>query len=429
MNLLFFQEFFGVILFVIFSLNSFSQNNDDLKYRDAVFDDDIKSVQLYRDGAVLSTPLISLGSGEALLLKFDDLSTEIKNYSYTLIHCDVDWTESFIVQQEYLDGFIDNPLDDYVPSFNTTVSYVNYQLQIPNDRVQLKCSGNYVLLVYEDNDREKLALTRRFQVLDRKVEIEGLVKRAALDPFKGDNQEVDFAIRHERLKIDNPWVDIKVVVMKNRRWDNAITGLKPLFVRKNELDYNYEKENVFAGGNEYRYFDARTYRHAGENILAVDFVRPYYHLTLNADEIRSNKKYFDYREMNGNFVVQSPDVLEDADTECDYVFVHFTLPMEAPLVGGAVHVFGALSNWGFSPRSEMKWNYEHAAYEHTLLLKQGYYNYQYVYVPEGATVAEEAVLEGSFFETENEYQVFVYYCGPSGRYDELVGHQILNSRN
>ena len=57
MNLLFFQEFFGVIFFVIFSLNSFSQNNDDLKYRDAVFDDNIKSVQLYRDGAVLSTPL------------------------------------------------------------------------------------------------------------------------------------------------------------------------------------------------------------------------------------------------------------------------------------------------------------------------------------------------------------------------------------
>ncbi|MCW0481145.1 DUF5103 domain-containing protein [Gaoshiqia sediminis] len=429
MKCLLFSGFFLPILFVIFSLNSFAQYENEQYYGNVVFREEIKSVQLFRVGAVLSHPIITLGTEEQLVLKFDDLSGELRNYSYTLIHCDADWNESFVIQQEYLEGFADNPLDDFARSFNTIVSYTNYQLLIPNDRVQIKYSGNYALVVFEDHDREKVVLTRRFQVLDPRVEIAGRVKRATFDPFKGDNQEVDFSILHERLKIDNPRDEIKVVVMKNRRWDNAITGLKPLFVRPNELVYDYQQENVFAGGNEYRYFDARTYRHNGENILSVEFHRPYYHLTLNTDEIRSNKKYAEYREMNGNYVVESQDRIDDADTECDYVFVHFTLPMDAPLVGGSVHVFGALTDWNANGGNEMSWSFERAACELTLLLKQGYYNYQYVYLPDRATAAEESVLEGSHVETENEYQILVYYRSRSGRYDELVGHQILNSRN
>ncbi|MGD9930578.1 MAG: DUF5103 domain-containing protein [Mangrovibacterium sp.] len=417
------------ILFVIFSLNSVAQYENEQYYGNVVFREEIKSVLLFRAGAVLSHPIITLGTDEQLVLKFDDLSGELRNYSYTLIHCDADWNESFVIQQEYLEGFVDNPLDDFARSFNTIVSYTNYQLLIPNERVQIKYSGNYALVVFEDHDREKVVLTRRFQVLDPRVEITGRVKRATFDPFKGDNQEVDFSIMHERLKIDNPRDEVKVVVMKNRRWDNAITGLKPLFVRPNELVYDYQQENVFAGGNEYRYFDARTYRYNGENVLAVEFHRPYYHLTLNTDEIRSNKKYAEYREMNGNYVVESQDRIDDADTECDYVFVHFTLPMDAPLVGGSVHVFGALTDWNANSGNEMSWSFERAAYELTLLLKQGYYNYQYVYLPDRATAAEESVLEGSHVETENEYQILVYYRSRSGRYDELVGHQILNSRN
>ena len=415
--------------FVILSLNSFSNRENEFYYQNAVFKEEIKSVQLFRDGAELSHPVISLGTDEQLVLKFDDLSGRVKDYYYTIIHCDAGWNESFISQNEYLDGFVENPLDDYALSFNTTVQYVNYQLRIPNERVGIKFSGNYVLVVYEDMDQEKVALTRRFHLLDQKVSVSGLVKRATFDPFKGENQEVDFTIRHERMMIANPREEIQVVVMKNRRWDNAITNLKPLFVRNRELDYNYNQENVFSGGNEYRYFDARTYRFPGENVRAVDFFHPYYHLTLDIDEVRTNKNFFGYREMNGNFVMECQDRIEDYDTGCDYVFVHFTLDLEARLLGGTVNVFGALTDWNANKSNEMTWNYERSVYELSLLLKQGYYNYQYVYVPEGASQADETVLEGSFYETDNEYQILVYYRGISGRYDELIGYQILNSRN
>jgi len=423
------------VLLLVCVLNSFlmlncwaSQKSEKYYYQNAVYKEEIKSVQLFRVGNELSNPILELGSDAKLVLKFDELGEDAKNYSYTIIHCDANWNESYIRQGEYLSGFPDNPVNDYAMSFNTTVKFVNYQVQIPNDNCAPKYSGNYALVVFGENNREDLVLIQRFYVVEPMVRIEGLVKKATFDPFNGDNQEVDFKIYNEKLNLLNPREDIQVVLMQNRRWDNAILNLKPNFIGDNVLDYNYDKENVFPGGNEFRYFDIRTNRHNGENVQDIKFFRPVYHVTLLPDAVRSNKKYFSYKEMNGNFVVESQDRVTDFDTECDYVFVHFYLAMPSQLVGGSVNVFGALTGWNANKTNEMKWNFEHAGYELTMMLKQGYYNYQYVYVPEGSKKADSANLEGSHFETENDYEIFAYYHDLASRYDRLVGFVTINSQ-
>jgi len=420
--------YFFTLLNIITAINTWaSDKSDNYYYQNSVYREEIKSVQLYRDGNELSNPVIELGSDAKLVLKFDDLTEDVKNFSYTIIHCDAGWNESYIQQSEYLSGFPDNPLTDYAMSFNTTVKFVNYQLRIPNEECSPKFSGNYALVVFEDNNRENLVLIQRFYVVDPLVRIEGQVKKATFDPFNGENQEVDFKIINEQLKLLNPREDIKVVLMQNRRWDNAIRDLKPNFIQDNILGYDYNKENVFPGGNEFRYFDIRTIRHPGENVSDIKFFRPYYHITLLPDAIRRNKNYISYKEMNGNFIVESQDRVTDYNTECDYVFVHFYLPMESQLIGGSVNIFGAMTGWNANKTNEMKWNFESAGYESTLLLKQGYYNYQYFYVPEGAKKADSVNLEGTFFITENEYQIFAYYRDQASRYDRLVGFVIINS--
>ena len=423
------QALIGIILLnITLTLNSGAAPAvDKYYYQNAVYKEGIKSVQLYREGNQLSNLLIELGSDAKLVLKFDELTEDANQYSYTLIHCDANWNESYIQQIDYLSGFSDNPVNDYAMSFNTTVKFVNYQIQIPNEECAPKFSGNYALVVYAGNNREDLVLIQRFYVLEPLVRIEGLVKKATFDPYMGDNQEVDFKIYHEQLRLLNPMQDIQVVVMQNRRWDNAIVNLKPLFIRENMLDYDYNKENVFPGGNEFRYFDLRTIRHPGENVQDIQFFRPVYHATLMDDQIRSNKKYFFYKEMNGQFVIESQDRITDPDTECDYAFVHFFLPLPNPLVGGSVNVFGALTGWNANQSNQMKWNFEQAGYDLTLMLKHGYYNYQYVYVPDGSKKADSSNLEGSHFETENEYQIFAYFHDISSRYDRLVGFLNINS--
>jgi len=397
-------------------------------HENGVYREEIKSIQFYRDGFELSNPVMNLGEEASLILKFDDLSTETRDYYYTILHCDAAWEESFLSQNEYLEGFTDNPLTDYARSFNTTFPYVNYRLTLPNDQVRFKTSGNYILLVYEGNNREKLVLSRRFYVAEPLVTIGATVRRATTDAFRGEHHEVDFTVFHENLRIDHPMEEVRVVVVQNNRWDNAIRNLKPLFIQNNRLVYDYSSENVFKAGNEFRYFDIRNHRITGEGVQEISFFRPYYLLPLLPSEVRVNKRYFPYREMNGRYVVESQERVTDYDTECDYHFVHFSLLLEAPLLGGSVNVFGELTNWNANKSNEMTWNFETGRYELSLLLKQGYYNYQYVYVPQGSTTADHTNLEGSFWETENEYQLFVYYKSLGGRYEQLVGYTQLSSK-
>jgi hypothetical protein len=418
--------FFAVILLITSQLTKAQTGS--YYYENAVYKEDIKTVQLYRDGFELSNPVYMFGEETPLILKFDDLSGEVKNYQYTVVHCDAGWNESYLAQSDYIQGFTDNPLNDYNFSFNTTFSYVNYQLIIPNDNMQFITSGNYALIVFEDGDKEKIVLSKRFYVVEPLVDIKGSVRRATLDAYKGENHEVDFTVYHPKLPINNPQQQVNVVVMQNNRWDNAIRDLKPLYIRNNELVYDYNRENVFIAGNEFRYFDIRTNRMNGENVISTEFFRPYYHKTLITDEVRSNRPYFEYREMNGKYVVETQDRVSNFDVDCDYVFVHFSLPLESILLGGSVNVFGELTHWNANKSNEMTWNFDTSRYELTMLLKQGYYNYQYVYVPQGAKVADHKNLEGSFWTTENDYQILVYFRENAGRYDRLVGFIQLNSK-
>jgi len=413
-----------VFLLVFFA----AAQEDNFYYENAVYNENIKTVLMYRDGFGLSNPVLNLNEEVELVFKFDDTSGEVKNYYYTIIHCDADWNESFLIQADYLDGFVENPVDDYELSFNTTFEYINYQLFLPNENIRFKLSGNYALIVYEDNDKENIIISQRFYVVEPLVNIEGTVRRATLDAFKGENQEVYFTIFHDNLRINNPREEVKVVVMQNNRWDNAIRNLKPLFIKDRSLVYDYNRENVFQAGNEFRYFDIRTNRIHGENVLSTDFHRPYYHKTLLTDEVRANQKFYSYEEMNGKFAVESQDPeVRDFDLGCDYVFTHFSLPLESILLGGSVNVFGALTGWNANKSNEMTWNFITSQYELTLLLKQGYYNFQYVYVPQGSLVADHKNIEGSFWETENDYQIFVYFRDIAARYDRLVGYRQLNS--
>jgi hypothetical protein len=77
----------------------------------------------------------------------------------------------------------------------------------------------------------------------------------------------------------------------------------------------------------------------------------------------------------------------------------------------------------------MEFNMEKGAYEKTLLLKQGFYDYSYVTVPvkrEGELVSFENT-EGNYTSTENVYLVLVYYRPFGGRSDELIAFTTLNS--
>jgi hypothetical protein len=95
------------------TVNAASRSGIAVSYRDEVFADNIMTVQLHVKGWEMSYPVIELGSRDELVLSFDDLDGDIKNYQYTIIHCNADWTRSTLFQSDYMDGFYENPLDNY----------------------------------------------------------------------------------------------------------------------------------------------------------------------------------------------------------------------------------------------------------------------------------------------------------------------------
>lgn len=400
--------------------------SDFLRYENFIYKNHIKTVMLHRHGQELSAPVIELRTNDKLILSFDDLDADIKQYSYTLIHCDADWKPSRLIPSQYTSGFNDEALTHHRFSYNSIQRYTHWELIFPTNDLRPVVSGNYIIKVYQNYQPDNVVLTQRFMVADPRVVIEGTVKRPTIAQYRNSMQEVDFVIRHDNYIIDNPYGDIKVVVSQNDRWDNVITDLKPLFVRNNELIYNYEEGNLFNGGNEYRLFDTRSVRYQSEAIRDIVYDSLLYHIYLFNDEPRSSKRYFSWQDINGRFVIRKQEG-RDADLESEYTQVHFTLLYDEPVINGNIYVFGGLTNWNYGPNSLMKYNFEERAYQATLYLKQGYYNYEYVLVRDGSDEADATFIEGNHFETENNYAIYVYHRPMGGQYDQLIGMRRLNS--
>nr|WP_321405531.1 DUF5103 domain-containing protein [uncultured Carboxylicivirga sp.] len=386
----------------------------------------IHTVQLHKTGWNQSLPIIHLNSQEELTLSFDDFAYDTKNYQYSIIHCDANWEESDLMQTEFIKGFMPNPVLNYQYSFNSTFDYIHYSLAFPNEDIQIKISGNYLIKIFELGSEDNPILTRPFYVSESQVSIVPQIKYTASATLRSSKQELHFSIQHPGFNINNPREDIKVVLQQNGRWDNRITNLKPLFIRQSELVYEHNREILFDGGNEYRWLDIRSTRFAPEYVESITFHDPHYHFTLFPDKSRGDKSYFYKEDFNGKYYI---DVRENRDPEIegDYVFVHFKLPVEKPFLTSKVYVTGALSDWQMNTDNEMQYNTQTNMYELTLLLKQGFYNYHYLLWNENQTYADVGTFEGNFGQTENDYIIYVYYRSISDNYDRLVGVNVTNS--
>ncbi len=395
-------------------------------YEDFVFIDNIKSVRIHKKEWEVSYPIIKLNSGEQIYLSFDDLEGDVKNYSYTVVHCNADWTPSNLFPSDYIDGFYENPVRNYRFSFNTFLPYTHYTLTLPNEDIDFKLSGNYVVKVFKNSDPSDIVLTRRFFVNESAVHINAVARQPLLPEHRKTGHQIDFTVSHPDHPIRDPYSEINITVTQNNRWDNALTGLVPTFVKTNEIVYENEEKNYFPGGNEFRTFDIQSMRHQSEFVRNIEFGNDGFDVYLTDDRSRKNNYRFHHEEINGKYVIRTRDESNDA-TDSEYAKVHFSLSQETPFDNGDVYVMGELSHWNFYPWNRMEYNYETRAYELTMLLKQGYYNYKYVFLEEGSEKADAELLEGNFYQTENDYIVYVYHREPGSRYDRLIGVQITNS--
>ena len=404
--------------------NSTSEDQESkLQYRDHTYRENIKTVQLYRKDDQLSFPVLFLGSSEQLELHFDDLAADFETYTYTIVHCNANWEPSDLVVTEYLSDFFNGFIEDYEYSINTLFPYIHYKVAIPNNQVKFKLSGNYLLKVYANNNEEDLLLTKRFYVVEKRVNITSDIRMATLARYRDYKQEVDFTIDHGTYPIQDVYQNITVMISQNRRWDNAINNLKPLIIRSTELIYNFEDKNLFDGNNEYRFFETRNLRYQSMNIDGVQIMGGKTHVYILPEEPRSSKRYLFWPDINGKRQINRENS-PLSNREADYMITHFKLVKENPVPGGDIYVFGELSDWEYKPEFKMNYVEVNGAYELTTTLKQGYYNYNYAYLPDGEEVGDLSTIEGTHSETNNDYYIFVYHRENGTIYDKLIGFEI-----
>jgi Type 9 secretion system plug protein 1st domain len=422
--------FLGFLLFCsCFSLKGQDFFSDSFIYTNHIFIDKIKTVQLYKEGWNLSYPILKLNSSEKLIFHFDLLDDQAETYYYKFIHCDKDWKKSDIFPNDYFEGYEDNPIEDYEASFNTTVSYYHYKLSFPNDRINIKLSGNYILLVYPIGYPENPVITQKFIVSENAVNINVTAHRPQMTKDNNTHQQLDFSVIYRGKNIIDPYRNIYATILQNGRWDNAKNNLKPDFYGNNELKYNsLSDKNIFKGGNEFRYFDIKSIRYLSEYIKSIDFVIPNYNVSLTPSENREFKPYFYWKDFNGKYFIAIQEG-QDPNIDADYVYVYFTLPSKQMIPGGSIYVSGNLNNWAFDQKNIMTYNHTRQEYECTMLLKQGWYNYEYAYLKNGDTNGTASEFEGSHYETENDYTVLIYYRNPRDRYDRVIGFVTANTLN
>jgi hypothetical protein len=404
-----------------------SQVSRDFKNPEKI-SDNFKTVLFHRNGWPMSYPVIGLNTGQKLFLSFDELGTEIKNYYYSVEMCDANWEPSDLMRTEYSSGDEFIPFVEYERSFNTTFDYVHYEMVFPNKDIDILLSGNYLIKVFEGFGSDKPMLVKRFMVNEQRVSIDADVKYTMQSSGRSNFHEIDFFVDYPGLNIMDPATEIFVTVMQNGRIDNAITGLQPLFFGNDRMDFNYNREVVMEGGNEFRWIDIRSLRFQSDHVESINFYDPFFHVDVFTDQTQGDKSYYYHKDLNGRYYIEVQEE-QDSDISADYAFVHFSLDWMPPLGGKSVYLTGALTNWMLTPQNKMEYNFDENIYTLTLLLKQGYYNYQYMVVEEGASRGSMMPVEGSFGRTENDYLILVYYRAAGDRYDRLVGVNTINSVN
>ncbi len=424
---LFLFLFFSVSGFIV-SASDHNKKDKELQTIDRTYEENIKSVLLYPNTNQLTDvtqpPVISMSDGRQLLLSFDEMGNETKNYYVRILNCNADWTLSNLNAIMFLVDYDEFQILDRLASYNTRMPYIHYKFPVPKTKI----SGNFLIMVYRDGDDQDLIITKRFMVYETGVTITPLMKFPVSNSERNTGQQADFNLTYNPSIIQNPMERVNVVIRQNYNWNNAISGLKPVFMRDDISTYEYtffNNENVFKGGNEFRFFDLRSLKSNGMNVSKIKSTQTNNDVLLSYDLPRKGNSYITQTDLNGFYAPEQYET-KGFETEPDYANVTFTMEIKPADVPGRMFVMGALTDWELNADFELKWDDEYKVYTCTALLKQGYYNYYYVALPKGAAAADKTLLEGSFSQTQNMYDFIVYYRGPGGMFDRIVGYKYVN---
>ena len=423
------KKYISLFIAIIILSTCYAQTNH-------IYSSMIHTLQTIVNDDWMQPAVITLNTDDYVTISFDHFTHDYHRFSCHLIHCNSDWKPSELLEVEYMDGFNDRPIESYENSLNTTFLYTHYSVEYPNDELQLKASGNYIVYIYDeeaDNDPDipsfkdhPIVAVACFRVVEPKVDVMAEVSSNTDIDTHAIHQQVSFSISHSNYTISRPNEELQVIVCQNNRPDMMVTDITPTYVNPGKIDYVNNRALIFPGNNEYRRFEIINMHYGSQNVNDISFFNPYYHAELIPDTKRS--AYSFDADHNGRYFIRY-NRAENSDIEADYLFVHFSLEAPYPFNDGTFYLAGKFSEYEYTPEYQMKYNPSTSLYECSTLLKLGSYDYQFVCMPHGE---EDKIpmpitpVDGCFFETENEYTIYVYHRPFGDRYEHLIAVKTID---
>jgi hypothetical protein len=399
---------------------------------DSLYKPNIASAKLYLKGNQLAYPILTLNGADQLELSFDDLDADVKQYYYTYQLCNADWTPVQISTFDYIRGFAQNQITDYHYSSIALIRYTHYHVVLPENNSRLTLSGNYLLKVYLNNDTSQLAFTKRLLVVENAASVSATFLQPMNPQVSQTHQKLQFTVNTRALPVPSPFQQVRVVVLQNLRWDIAIYMGNPSFYQGSNFEYNSDEIPLFPGGNQWRWLDLQSFRFQSDRIAHVDYLKNGDVITAKPDKDRSALPYYFYNDNNGKYYIQTTDLV-DPNWQSDYGRVRFTfVPTEnIPLEDKDLYILGEFTGYKLNDQTRMVFNPASGAYEGSAFLKMGFYNYAYVTVNKNQPPSGPSFefTEGNHVETENDYDILVYYRSLGGRSDQLVCIYSTNTMN
>ena len=396
---------------------------------DKILDATIQTVMIYPKGKPLALPVIGLNTQDELLIQFDDLSADYKQYYFTIELMDFHWKPVALNPFDYIRGLAQNNIRDYTISSIAQQPYYHYSFTFPNVASRPTKSGNYLMKVYRQGRSNELVFTKRFFVVEQEVPITASIQEPFDETISKSHQKIQVQLDVKRIQLQQPEL-LHVAVLQNTRYNDILISNAPSFIRGNQLEYNADRDFIFPAGKESRWLDLQNLRFKTDRIATIQQLGYGSRIILKLDQSRSTLPYFTFRDLNGQFIISNTELIRSEDQN-DYAQVLFTYLTKngEPFQEKSLYLAGALTANSLDTNARMQLNPANKQYEKWLNLKQGYYSYNYILRADQSPnpLHDFVWTEGDHWETENSYTIFVYYRAPGSRYDQIIGYSSLNS--
>lgn len=376
-----------------------------------ITDQQIRSVQLYKNNNPDSAPVVELHSSDKLQLRFDYLDVSSKQFSITFSHHNIDWSLSSLAPSDITQGIRRIYLSPGSPNSSDRPVFRTFSAVFPNEQISFLKSGNYMLRV-EDADTGYLVMALPFFIYENAGSLESSVEflQSPRQNLRSLHRPVNKYLIPET--VEQPQFNLMFRVVQNRFWGRARTPEETDFSSPGSVLFEMAQEQAFIA--DYYFFplfaNDLTLGNPRVNDIYPEEIPPRVLLRDDAANLGATS----IRNLPG-----SSFGLPDSKSSAKYMNIVFSLDTEQySEEGESLYLVGDFTGWAIRSENRMVYQEDINRWQTSSLIKEGEYKYKYVKVNDNDI--NDLFYDPLFERTKQEYQVFVYLKDKDQFYDRLL---------